>query len=150
MRIRKAIAGDLQALALLFDNYRQFYGKAADFTAGHNFLRHRLSNNDSEIFIAEDDHAQLVGFVQLYPIFSSTRMKRLWLLNDLFIQPEHRGKGISVALIDACKALCRNTDSCGMILETSKDNTIGNNLYRKTAFSLDGDHNYYEWSIEST
>lgn len=76
-------------------------------------------------------------------------MKRLWLLNDLFIQPEHRGKGISVVLINACKELCRNSDSCGMILETSKDNTIGNQLYHKTGFSLDSEHNYYEWATGS-
>ena len=33
-------------------------------------------------------------------IFLRERMKRLWLLNDLFVDSNHRGKGISVALID--------------------------------------------------
>ena len=88
-----------------------------------------------------------MGFVQLYPIFSSTRMKRLWLLNDLFVQPEYRGKGISIALINEAKNLCRRTGSCGMILETAKDNSIGNNLYIRTGFLPDRDHNYYEWEI---
>ena len=74
-------------------------------------------------------------------------MKRLWLLNDLFIQREHRSKGVSIALINSCKELCRQTNSCGMILETAKDNTIGNNLYQKTGFVADAGHNYYEWEI---
>jgi len=83
--------------------------------------------------------------VQLYPIFSSTRMKKLWLLNDLYVETHFRGLGISVALIDAAKTFCKTTLSCGMILETTKSNDIGNNLYQNTGFELDSDHNYYSW-----
>ncbi len=36
----------------------------------------RLKLNDSEIFVAEYYKADLVGFVPLYPIFSSTRMQQ--------------------------------------------------------------------------
>ena len=56
-------------------------------------------------------------------------MKRLWLLNDLFVVNNHRGKGISVALIDKAKEHCKQTRACGLILETAKDNKVGNNLY---------------------
>jgi GNAT superfamily N-acetyltransferase len=149
MIIRKAVMEDLESLSILFDNYRKFYKKGADIIGAGVFLRERVINNDSEIFIAENDARVIVGFVQLYPIFSSTRMKRLWLLNDLFIQPDYRSKGISIALINECKNLCRRTNSCGMILETAKENTIGNNLYLKTGFLPDSGHNYYEWEIES-
>jgi GNAT superfamily N-acetyltransferase len=71
----------------------------------------------------------------------------MWLLNDLFVNPNFRGKGISVALIDEAKKLCTNTGSCGMLLETAKSNLIGNQLYLKTGFSLDTAHNYYEWEV---
>ena len=148
MVIRKAVKGDLQSLSELFEDYRKFYKKEADPDAAKIFLEARIANNDAEIFVAEDDQRLLVGFVQLYPLFSSTRMKRLWLLNDLFVLPGQRGKGISIALINECKNLCRQTNSCGMMLETAKDNTIGNQLYQKTGFALDYDHNYYEWENE--
>lgn len=150
MITRKAVMSDLENLSFLFDEYRKFYKKESDIEKAGIFLSDRLVNNDSEIFIVEDNEQLMVGFVQLYPLFSSTRMKRLWLLNDLFIQPGHRGQGCSIALINECKDLCRRTDSCGMILETAKDNTIGNNLYLKTGFLPDSDHNYYEWETEPT
>ena len=89
----------------------------------------------------------MVGFVQLYPIFSSTRMKKLWLLNDLFVDENHRGKGISKQLIKQCKDLCNDTGACGLILETAKTNTTANNLYVKTDFILDENHNYYSWDV---
>lgn len=74
-------------------------------------------------------------------------MKKLWLLNDLFVNPEFRGLGISVALIDEAKALCRRTNACGLSLETAKTNHIGNPLYLKTGFVLNDAHNFYDWSV---
>ena len=145
MLIRKAKSGDLESLCVLFDAYRKFYGKQGDIKGATLFIKDRLENNDSEIFVAANEDGVLMGFVQLYPLFSSTRMKRLWLLNDLFIDPGFRGKGISVGLINECKQLCKRTESCGMILETAKDNIIANNLYLKTGFVPDKEHNFYEW-----
>lgn len=147
MPVRKANTQDIEQLSLLFDAYRIFYNKTSDIENAKQFLSERIVNNESEIFVAENESKELTGFVQLYPLFSSTRMKRLWLLNDLFVKPEERSKGISIALIEKAKELCRNSNSCGMMLETAKSNIIGNNLYPKTGFELDEDHNYYSWNI---
>jgi ribosomal protein S18 acetylase RimI-like enzyme len=103
-------------------------------------------NNDSEIFIAVDGDHPPIGFVQLYPLFSSTRMKRLWLLNDLYVVPAYRGKGIGKMLINRCKEFSQETGACGISLETEKTNEIGNGLYPKIGFELDAGHNYYFWS----
>jgi GNAT superfamily N-acetyltransferase len=142
--IRKATLSDLLPLSELFDLYRQFYEKSSDIEAGKKFLKERLEKDESVIYIAIFD-SKIVGFVQLYPLFSSTRMKRLWLLNDLFVHPEARGKGCSVQLIEAAKQLCIDTNACQLTLETSKLNKIGNNLYPKTGFEIDLDNNYYAW-----
>ena len=146
MTYRKAVEKDLKFVAELFDSYRVFYKKESDFNSAEKFIFERLKNNDSEIFIAENKSRELVGFVQLYPLFSSTRMEKLWLLNDLFVSPDFRGKGVSVNLIETAKNLVRETYACGMFLETSKTNIIGNNLYPKTGFKLNDDSNYYEWN----
>ena len=147
MKIRKANMQDIEQLTLLFDAYRVFYEKTSVIERAKQFLSERIVNNESEIFVAENNGKELTGFVQLYPLFSSTRMKRFWLLNDLFVTPEERGKGISIALIEKAKELCRTTNSCGMMLETAKTNNIGNNLYPKTGFEPDTEHNYYSWNV---
>lgn len=146
MKIRKATLQDIVQLSVLFDSYRVFYEKESDIESAKLFLTERIQKNESEIFVAEDENKTLTGFVQLYPLFSSTRMKRFWLLNDLFVKQEERSKGISIALIDAAKELCVTSGSCGMMLETAKSNLIGNNLYPKTGFILDDEHNYYSWN----
>jgi len=146
MNYRKATSKDLGSLSELFDAYRMFYHKSTDLEGAKTFLKDRISNKDSEIFVAETIENKLVGFVQLYPLFSSTRMKKYWLLNDLFVHPESRGKGFSIGLIQKAKTLVVETNACGMYLETDKTNLIGNNLYPKTGFKLNSTANFYEWT----
>lgn len=143
--IRKATVADLNQVAELFDEYRLFYEKKPDIEKAKSFIAERLELKDSVIFLAETDEKKIAGFVQLYPLFSSTRMQRLWLLNDLFVNKEFRGKGISKQLIEVSKELCKQTNSCGLILETAKTNEVGNALYPNAGFSLDYAHNYYTW-----
>jgi GNAT superfamily N-acetyltransferase len=143
--LSKATMDDVGALTVLFDEYRTFYKMEHDIPGIRVFLSERVLRGDSVIFVTKSGDV-MMGFMQLYPLLSSTRMKRLWLLNDLYINPQYRGLGISVLLIDQAKQFAKDTDSAGLILETAKSNTIGNNLYLKTGFALDNDHNYYSWN----
>ena len=147
-RIRKALTGDVETLTSLFNEYRMFYKKQADIEHAKDFLLDRIMNDDSEIFLCFNDDNKMVGFVQLYPLFSSTRMRKLWLLNDLYVKAEYRFHGYAAQLIDKAKELCRLTNACGIMLETAKDNAAGNHLYTKTGFILDTEHNYYSWDDE--
>jgi ribosomal protein S18 acetylase RimI-like enzyme len=144
--IHKATIHDLTQLSVLFDEYRIFYECESDLQNSKSFLRERINNGDSVIFVAKSTDGLLMGFVQLYPLLSSIRMKRLWLLNDLYVNPKFRRLKISVMLLDSAKQLVKETHAAGILLETAKSNTIGNKLYLKTNFVLDTDHNYYEWS----
>ncbi|WP_267401531.1 MULTISPECIES: GNAT family N-acetyltransferase [unclassified Chryseobacterium] len=142
---RKVEIKDIDQLAELFDQYRIFYHKDSDISAAKKFLTERIENKDSEIFVAESE-GELVGFVQLYPLFSSTRMKRYWLLNDLYVNENHRGKGFSKKMIEDSKGLAKFTDAAGILLETGKSNDIGNQLYPSCGFEIYDEVNFYEWT----
>jgi len=135
----------IDALVELFDGYRVWYGKSSDKPAAKNFLSERINRKESIIYICLNQDKQAIGFTQLYPIFSSTRMKRMWLLNDLFVHPDHRGKGVSKLLINQAKELSKQTEACGILLETEKSNNIGNKLYPAMGFHLEG-NNFYFWT----
>ncbi|HEY9004592.1 MAG TPA: GNAT family N-acetyltransferase [Ohtaekwangia sp.] len=145
MTITQALPDDLEALAPLFDAYRVFYQHPSDLPGATAFLSERITSHDSVIYIAWSDENIPIGFVQLYPLLSSTRMKRIWLLNDLYVAPAFRGLKVSVKLIDRAKQLTQETGAASLLLETAKTNTIGNSLYQRTDFVLDTDHNYYSW-----
>ncbi len=147
-KIIRPTVNHLESVAKLFDAYRVFYRKDSDLAGAEKFISDRLSNADSVIFLAMEEGAapKYQGFVQLYPLFSSTRMAKLWLLNDLFVDPEFRGRSIGKALIESAKELALQTDAAGLLLETEKSNIIGNNLYPATGFDLVDESNFYFWA----
>ncbi len=147
LTIRTATIEDLQQLSKLFDQYRVFYHKQSDLEGAKKFLAERIKNNDSVIYVADEEN-ELLGFTQLYPQFSSTRMKRAWLLNDLFVLREHRERGISKQLIEKAKQLAIKTNAAGLLLETDKTNTVGNRLYPSTGFVMNETSNFYWWQNE--
>lgn len=146
LTVTQATPDRLEELVDLFDAYRVWYRKASDKATARDFLHSRMEAEESIIYLAIDSESdKAVGFTQLYPLFSSTRMKRMWLLNDLFVAPEFRGQGISKQLINKAKELARETGACGVLLETEVSNTIGNQLYPATGFELEK-NNFYFWT----
>ena len=144
MKVREAKLSDLKNLSVLFNSYRMFYGKKFDLEVAEEFLRSRIEKKDSKIFVC-DFNNELSGFVQLYPLFSSTRVRKYWLLNDLYVDVNKRGKGFSKLLIERSKELVIESKACGMMLETEKSNDIGNKLYPSTGFKKNELSNFYEW-----
>lgn len=142
--IKKAGPDQCAEAAELFNLYRIFYRQQSDYERCAQFITERLKREESHIFLVyAGDKA--VGFVQLYALYHYVKLELQWLLSDLFVHPDHRGQGLSVALIDRSKAWCAETGACGLMLETEKTNEIGNKLYPRCGFAYDGLHNYYHW-----
>ena len=134
--VRRVNEENVHDAALLFDAYRQFYSQQADFEMARNFLAERLARKESVIYVAFED-GKAVGFAQLYPSFSSLSMKRIWILNDLFVAPPARGHGIGTALLEECKQLAIETGAKELILETMKSNVTAQRLYESQGWKRD-------------
>lgn len=122
MTVRQAGLKDAEAIAPMFDGYRQFYGQAADPALALAFVRERLALLESVIFIAEDGAGKPLGFTQLYPSFSSVSARRTWVLNDLFVAAEARGAGAGRALLAAAKDHAAASGALRLELSTAHDN----------------------------
>lgn len=146
MTIIKADIHNLNDLIPLFDGYRIFYRQASDYSGAKTFLEQRIRNNESVIYIAYNNE-NAVGFTQLYPIFSSVSMQPMYLLNDLYVKKNYRGKGVGKALIDATKNLCCDLKYKGLVLQTESHNPA-QKLYEREGFIKDPDFHYY-WLLRS-
>ncbi len=142
MIIQQATLNELEALTELFDLYRVFYEQKSDLNGARNFLKERISNEESVAFIALDGSSPL-GFVQLYPSFSSVSMKRSWVLNDLFVNEQARGQGIGEKLMKTAIEFAKETGAKGVLLETAADNTTAQRLYEKIGFKRESSYFYY-------
>ncbi|MCV9884400.1 GNAT family N-acetyltransferase [Metabacillus halosaccharovorans] len=147
MNIIKATMSDLDDVAVLFNNYRIFYEQSSDLQGAKAFLKGRMEQNESTIFLAKDKDGRPVGFVQLYPIFSSVGMKRKWLLNDLFVAEEYRRHGVGKALMNQAKEFAVETNTAGILLETSKDNVNAQALYESEGYAKEDTVYFYNLSL---
>jgi ribosomal protein S18 acetylase RimI-like enzyme len=134
---RPAEARDLEAVAALFDAYRQFYEKPADLALARRYITERFQRRESVILVAENAAGDIVGFTQLYPAFCSVLADRTYVLYDLFVTPSARGTGAGRALMEAAEAHARKTGAARLQLETAKTNRIGQSLYESCGWERD-------------
>lgn len=144
--IIKAVPADAVIIAPLFDKYRGFYGQASDPQSAEKFIQERLHQNESVIFLAFLNNA-VVGFTQLYPIFTSVGMRRTWLLNDLFVDESARKKGVGEALLNTAKKFAESANSKWLLLQTGAENKAAQALYEKMHWKKVTDI-FYELPLE--
>ena len=131
--IRKVTRDDVALVAILFDAYRVFYNQTSDLQAAFNFLEQRTSKNESVIFVATIK-GEAVGFIQLYPIFSSVSLQPAWLLNDLFVAENARKQGVAESLLQQAKQFGLETNAAYMLLQTAADNYKAQSVYEKNGW----------------
>lgn len=145
MRIDLATPADLDAVAPLFDAYRQFYRCPPDPELAREFIGERLRRGDAVIYVARDDEAA-VGFVQLFPLFTSSSLVpgRLWLLNDLYVAAGARRGGIGRSLMEQARRHAEESGARGLFLQTARDNITAQRLYASLGWRRDDVFLVYE------
>ena len=134
--IRLAEARDLDQLAELFDQYRQFYECPPDLGAAKNWIAENLERGRSTLFAA-DNGSQLLGFTQLYPALCSVDLVDYFVLYDLYVIEAARRQGIARALMNAASEWAKAQGAARLDLETARDNAPGQALYRDLGYELD-------------
>ncbi|EMA6344308.1 N-acetyltransferase family protein [Bacillus cytotoxicus] len=143
MKIYEATIADLDGVAELFNNYRMFYGQESNVEEAKLFLRNRMEGKESVIFVAVEN-GEYLAFTQLYPSFSSISMKRLWILNDLFVQAHKRGAGIGKKLLDEARKFALERGAKGLKLQTEMNNFSAQRLYAENGYLRDNRYFHYE------
>jgi ribosomal protein S18 acetylase RimI-like enzyme len=141
--IEKMEPAQLDMLVPLFDAYRVFYEQPSDPSSARNYLQERLNNRESVVFLARHKDKGL-GFTQLYPSFTSIRMRRLWILYDLYVIPEARRQGIGRALLEKARHFAAESGAHRLELSTAKDNLSAQALYESLGYMRDEDFYFYE------
>jgi GNAT superfamily N-acetyltransferase len=140
--IRRAGSADLDAAVRLFSGYLRFYEKAVVDAAVRDFIAQRLARLDSVFYLAEID-GEPVGFTQLYPAFASLSLAPSWILNDLYVDPSARGRGVGEALMAAARELAISTGAAELMLQTARTNATAQRLYEKLGWVRDDEFLVY-------
>ncbi|MEL7187507.1 MAG: GNAT family N-acetyltransferase [Pseudomonadota bacterium] len=133
MKIVRAEQEHIPEIGRLFDLYRQFYECDADLELATNFIRDRITNDESAIFVA-DDGESLKGFTQLYASFCSVEVMKIYILYDLYVDAEVRNSGVGAKLMNRATEFARENGAGRLDLLTGKDNLPGQHLYEKLGY----------------
>ncbi|QXH57185.1 GNAT family N-acetyltransferase [Pseudomonas maumuensis] len=145
MRIIQATLEHLDLLTPLFVKYREFYGQLPYPDSSRAFLEKRLKRKESIIYLAlpDDGDDRLMGFCQLYPSFSSLSLKRVWILNDIYVAEDSRRMLVADNLMREAKKMAKQSNAVRLRVSTSSDNEVAKKTYESMGFRKDTEFENY-------
>ncbi|SNT52672.1 Acetyltransferase, GNAT family [Bacillus sp. OK838] len=148
MNIYQATILDVEGISHLFNSYRVFYRQESNQEEAKAFILKRFQQKDSVIFVAVHQ-GNYLGFTQMYPFFSSVAMKKLWILNDLYVLESARKQGVASNLLNIAKEYAKSTGAKGIKLETEINNTSAQKLYETNGYEKDNVNFYYSLDVKT-
>ncbi len=138
MIIRQARVDDVPHLSNLMMQYIVDFYKQPEPEEGNvkKLIQHLLENPSAGIQFVAEESGKLIGFSTVYFTFSTLKVKRQAILNDLFVEPNAREKKVGEQLFQTCLQYIRENDFASMTWETAKDNIIAQSLYNKMGGQL--------------
>lgn len=133
-KIRPVVLEDVEQLNSLMLRYIvDFYkGKTPIGTKLQDHIKHLLDSDEAGTqFVAETDDGRLAAFATLYFSFSTTRVQKIAILNDLFVDAEFRGAGLGEKLFQHVLDYTKKEGYAYMSWQTAIDNTSAQALYKK-------------------
>jgi GNAT superfamily N-acetyltransferase len=145
VEIRLARVDEFEEMLPLIRAYCEFYETEPD-DEGLRRMFETLIGEPSQgaVFIARAD-GRAVGFATLDWKWSSLKAARIGYLEDLFVDPEARGKGIADALIEVCAERCRELGMPAIEWLTAPDNRRAQQVYNRTGAESG---TYLEYDLE--
>jgi ribosomal protein S18 acetylase RimI-like enzyme len=136
MKIKRITLSDIKNIAGLFHEYRKTSVSIEPGSAvndSEKWLTDRIRSNEAVLFGAFKED-KIVGFATLYQGFSSISLKKYWILNDLYVLPELRRKGIAGLLMSETHKFAVSTGAKGIELETARFNRAAQTLYENLGY----------------
>ena len=147
-KIIDADSKHIEEVGKLFDLYRQFYKYKSNLIESTNYIKNRINNKESKIFIAINDNNEAVGFVQLYETFGSLDLGKIIILYDLYVMKDHRKNKIGKQLMLKSHEYAKKIKAKRIQLSTAIDNFIGQSLYESLNYVKDTDFYTYDFEIK--
>lgn len=83
---------------------------------------------------------EAIGYGVLGCGFSLEHRGRDAFVDELYVRPEWRSRGVGGRILDAMEAACRQQGISALHLEVDHDNAAGKRLYRRRGFDDHGRH----------
>ncbi|HEY6638562.1 MAG TPA: GNAT family N-acetyltransferase [Solirubrobacterales bacterium] len=145
VEIRPARTDEIEEMLPMIRAYCEFYETEPNDEGLRSMFETLISEpSQGAVFIARDG-GKAVGFATLDWKWSSLKAARIGYLEDLFVDPEARGRGIADALIEVCAERCRELGMPALEWLTAPDNHRAQKVYDRTGAESG---TYLEYDLE--
>ncbi len=146
LSIQLASNRDIAEVVRLYIAYRVFYGEAPDEARALTFIRDRIALASAQppgqfsvaqYFLAWTNYGEgrkAVGFMHLMPSTNTLAMRPIWFLEDIYVEPSVRRKGVATAFLEHAEEFARRTGAERLTLATAHDNAAAQGVYRKLGY----------------
>jgi len=133
IEIAPVSGAEFEQLLPLIGAYQRFYEvEEVDDDRNRAFFRRFLAPSEDGMLLGAREGGRFLGYACLYWHFSSTLTCETVLMNDLYVEPDTRGKGVGRALIEASADVARERGSPHLEWVTAPDNLTAQRLYDST------------------
>jgi GNAT superfamily N-acetyltransferase len=133
LRIEPIAAEQMDALLPLIAAYQRFYEvEEIDQERNRIFFSRFIAPSDAGMMLGAWSDGDLLGYACLYWTFTSLVPAETVLMNDLYVDPGARGKGVGRALIEASAAVARGRGAHHLEWMTAPSNKTAQRLYDST------------------
>ena len=107
MPVREATAADLPEICALIRELAEYEELAHEVVFSSDVVREHLFGPSpvASVLIALADSGEVAGFALWFPTFSTFLGRPGIWLEDLFVRPAFRGRGLGVALLQALRSM---------------------------------------------
>ena len=119
-----------------------FYQQTADPKAVEEYVTQEVTTGRTRFLVARDRTGAALGFVHLVPATNTLVMRPIWYLEDLFVDPAARRRGVAENLMREAERFATEAGAERLTLATAHDNFAAQALYRKLGYQRE-DHFIY-------
>lgn len=143
--IRLGTIDDIDRLLPLMHDFYTFEHLPYDEDRLRRLLSGLTADHDLGRLILFESASELVGYMVLGFGFSLEFHGRDCLIDEFYVVPEHRSKGIGQGAIEFAMALCRDLGIKAMHLEADHFNVRGHEFYKRLGFKDHDRHLMTRW-----
>ncbi|HUR32863.1 MAG TPA: GNAT family N-acetyltransferase [Vicinamibacterales bacterium] len=137
-RLRLATAGDVPVLATLMGEFYAEGGYPLPSAQAARTFERLLAAPDRGLVWLMVHEGQPAGFVVLTVSFSMEFGGLRGFVDDLFVAPAFRRRGLASEALEVLKEACHTRGVRALLVETSLDNDLAVRVYRRAGFAENG------------
>ncbi|MES9970206.1 MAG: GNAT family N-acetyltransferase [Candidatus Thiodiazotropha sp.] len=133
--IRIANVSDIERIVVLMAAFYKESGYMFDNDNAYTAFDALLKNDSlGKCWLIECD-SDPVGYIAVTYTFSLEYFGHAAFIEDLYVSPEYRNRGLGLRALEAAEKECRKRGILALHLEVGSDNIAGNALYESFGFN---------------